>query len=97
MYEQPKTWKDWGVLLTAWLSILALGLKAIFNVDITPYVGDIISFFLLTIFIAVSSFGVWKNTYVSKKAQVQKEVLQASGLLKTDRIDVQKAYEDDGK
>lgn len=82
MYEQPKTWKDWGILLTAWLSILALGLKATFNVDITPYVGDIVSFVLLSIFVAVSAWGVWKNTYVSRKALLQKKALKAQGLIK---------------
>jgi hypothetical protein len=77
MYTQPKTWKDWGILLTAWLSILALGLKAIFNVDISQYVGDIVTFFLLTLFIVVSAIGVWKNTYVSKKAKHDREIIEA--------------------
>lgn len=82
MFKKPESWKDWGVLLMAWLSILALGVQAYFDVDITPYVGDIANFFLLTIFIAVSAAGVWKNTFVSKKAGLQKKALQAQGLLK---------------
>ncbi|MGD7021790.1 phage holin [Rossellomorea vietnamensis] len=82
MFNKPKSWKDWGVLLTAWLSILALGLNGMFQVDITPFVGDIANFFLLTIFIAVSAWGVWKNTFVSPKAKEQKKVLQEKGLIK---------------
>lgn len=98
MYEQPKTWKDWAILLSGWLSLFALGLNGIFNVDITPFASDIANFVILTIFIGVNAWSVWKNTYVSPKAQLQKKALQAQGLLKrTNRIDAQKAYEDDGK
>jgi hypothetical protein len=81
MFKKPESWKDWGVLLTAWFSILALGLKAYFNVNITPYVGDFVNFILLTIFIGISAWGVWKNTFVSKKAKEQKKVLQDKKLL----------------
>jgi hypothetical protein len=98
MYEQPKTWKDWAILLSGWLSLFALGLKGIFNVDITPFTSDIANFFILSIFIGVNGWTVWKNTYVSPNAQLQKKALQAQGLLKvTNRINAQKAYEDDGK
>lgn len=98
MYEQPKTWKDWAILLSGWLSLFALGLNGIFNVDITPFASDIANFIILTIFIGVNAWSVWKNTYVSKKAQLQKKALQAQGLLKiTNRIDAQKTYEEDGK
>lgn len=82
MYEQPKTWKDWAILLTGWLSLLGLGIKGIFEVDIIPFAGDIANFVLLTIFIAVNAWTVWKNTHVSKKAQLQKKALQAQGLMK---------------
>lgn len=82
MYEQPKTWKDWAILLSGWLSLLALGLKAVFSVDITPFASEIANFILLTIFIAVNAWTVWKNTYASKKAKQQKKVLQAQGLIK---------------
>ncbi len=82
MFNQPKTWKDWSILLTSWLSILLLGVKSIFGVDYVPFAGDIVDFVLLTIFIVVSGWGVWKNTYVSKKAGLQKKALQAQGLIK---------------
>lgn|GEM_PF-3756772 len=81
MFKEPKNWKDWGILLTAWLSILALGIKGIFNVDITPHVGDIVNFVLLTVFIAISLYGVYKNTYaVTKKAKRQDKALKQRGL-----------------
>lgn len=82
MYEQPKTWQDWAILLSGWLSLFALGLKGIFGVDITPFAGDIANFIILTIFMAVSAWAVWKNTYVSRKAQLQKKALQSQGLIK---------------
>ncbi|MGY6210010.1 hypothetical protein LIS77_07890 [Cytobacillus firmus] len=82
MYEQPKTWKDWAILLSGWLSLFALGLKAVFSVDITPFASEIANFILLTIFIAVNAWTVWKNTYASKKAKQQKKALQAQGLIK---------------
>jgi hypothetical protein len=82
MYEEPKTWKDWAILLSGWLSLLALGIKAVFNVDITPFAGDIANFVILSIFIVVNAWTVWKNTHVSKKAQLQKKALLAQGLMK---------------
>jgi hypothetical protein len=82
IFKAPETYKDWGILLSAWLSILALGLKAIFNVDISPFVGDIVDFLLLTVFILVSLWGVWKNTYVSNGAKLQKKALVAQKLIK---------------
>ncbi|MBT2661960.1 phage holin [Bacillus sp. ISL-45] len=82
MYEQPKTWKDWAILLSGWLSLLALGLKGIFNVDITPFAGDIANFVILSIFIGVNAWSVWKNTYVSRNAQLQKKALIAQGKMK---------------
>ena len=33
--------------------------------------------------LAVNLYAVWKNTYASKKAQLQKKALQAQGLMKT--------------
>lgn len=101
MFEQPKTWKDWAILLSGWLSLLAIGLKAVFEVDITPFANDIASFIILSIFIAVNAWTVWKNTYASKKAQLQKKTLQAQGLMKKDNtvkpFSASRAYEDDGK
>jgi SPP1 family holin len=32
--------------------------------------------------LAVNLYAVWKNTYASKKAQLQKKALQAQGLMK---------------
>jgi hypothetical protein len=82
MYEQPKTWKDWAILLTGWLSLLGLGIKGVFGVDIIPFAGDIANFILLSIFIAVNAWAVWKNTFASKKAKLQKKALQSQGLMK---------------
>lgn len=82
MYEQPKTWKDWAILLTGWLSLLGLGIKGIFDVNIVPFAGDIANFVLLSIFIVVNALAVWKNTYVSKKAKLQKKALVAQGKMK---------------
>jgi preprotein translocase subunit SecF len=82
MYQQPKTWKDWAILLSGWLSLVALGMKGLFDFDITPFAGDIADFVFLSIFIAVNAWTVWKNTYASKKARLQKKALQAQGLLK---------------
>ncbi|UOE54911.1 SPP1 phage holin family protein [Cytobacillus oceanisediminis] len=101
MYEQPKTWKDWAILLSGWLSLFALGLNGISNVDITPFANDIANFVILSIFIAVNAWTVWKNTYTSKKAQLQKKALQAQGLMKKDNtvkpFSSSNAFEDDGK
>jgi hypothetical protein len=36
MYEQPKSWKNWAILLIGWLSLFTLGLGGVFNVAITP-------------------------------------------------------------
>ncbi|WP_394136866.1 hypothetical protein [Cytobacillus oceanisediminis] len=82
MYEQPKTWKDWAILLSGWLSLFALGLEAVLNVDITPFANDIANFIMMTIFINVNAWTVWKNTHVSRKAQLQKKALIAQGLMK---------------
>jgi hypothetical protein len=82
MYEQPKTWKDWAILLSGWLSLFALGLESVLNVDITPFANDIANFIMLTIFITVNAWTVWKNTHVSRKAQLQKKALIALGLMK---------------
>lgn len=80
MYNKPESWKDWAILLSGWLSLLALGLKGIFGLDITPFAGDIANFVISTIFIAVNAYAVWKNTYVSKRAKEQKEALKRQGL-----------------
>jgi len=53
--------------------------------------------------VAVVSGGVmiwaaWKNNYLSKKGQAQKEVLKANGLIKSkNTFDAGQAYENDGK
>lgn len=51
--------------------------------------------------LAVNLYAVWKNTYASKKAQLQKKALQAQGLMKKENnvkpFSSSKAFEDDGK
>ncbi|MEK3821356.1 phage holin [Cytobacillus sp. FSL W8-0315] len=49
--------------------------------------------------LSVNLYAVWKNTYTSKKSQLQKKALQAQGLLKRESkvFNSTKAFKDDGK
>jgi hypothetical protein len=79
-YQKPNTWKDWGILLTAWATAIAVFLKAAFGWSLEGLVGPFVSALLLTFFFSWNVWGIWKNTYVSKKAQEQAKLLQQNKL-----------------
>jgi len=83
MYTKPQTWKDCGILLSAWGSAVAIFLTAVFGWDLEKYVGPFVAAIMMTAFLAWNLWGIWKNTYVSKQAQQLKEnALKAQGLMK---------------
>jgi hypothetical protein len=75
MFKKPETWNDWSLLLSAWAALAITYGKAAFGFEITPYVN--VDFTLLTMFVFWTAYGVWRNTYVSKKAKKEKEILEA--------------------
>lgn len=71
--------KDHAILLTGFLGALKLLLSSL-GVDIIT--DDIINAVVDLIAFGTALFAVWKNTYISSKAQEQRTVLQDKGLLK---------------
>lgn len=93
--------KDIATLLGGFLTALLFFLGTV-GITFDWFTKDSIDAFVVlvgaTIALGVNFYAVWKNTFTSKKAQLQKKALQAQGLLKIpNRIDVHKAYEEDGK
>lgn len=80
MYEKPKTWADWTKLLTAWAAAIVV-FAAAFGLDLNKYVGPAVTVIMLTVFLGWNLYGIWANTYVSKKAKEQKKVLEQKKLL----------------
>ncbi|MBD1382854.1 PTS mannose transporter subunit IID [Bacillus sp. IB182487] len=77
--------KDVFTLIGGFLTSLLLFLGTI-GVQFDWFTQDSINAFvvLLSSFVAlvVNLYAIWKNTYVSKKAQEQKKVLKNQGLIK---------------
>jgi hypothetical protein len=80
MFKKPQNWNDWSLLLSAWAALSITYAKAAFKIDITPYVN--VDFTLLTVFVFWTAYGVWRNTYVSNKAQQEKEIIEAHKIEK---------------
>lgn len=76
--------KDYATLVTGFLSALLLFLGTIgisfdwFNQESINAFGVLIT---ATIALVGAFYAIWKNTYVSKKAQEQKEHLKNKNLL----------------
>jgi SPP1 family holin len=69
--------KDYLILLAGFLGALKVFLASL-GYDVLPdatidSIVDMIGF-------GVALYAIWKNTYVSKKGKLQKEVLKRSGL-----------------
>ena len=76
--------KDYAILITGFLSALMLFLGTVgFSFEwLTP--DNIDAFGVLiaaTVPLLGSVYAIWKNTYVSKKAKEQKEVLERTNKL----------------
>ena len=76
--------KDYAILITGFLSALLLFLGTV-GLSFEWFTTESIDALGLVITAAIPLFGaiygVWKNTYVSKKAQEQKEVLERTNKL----------------
>lgn len=75
--EKPWLAKDWFILVTAFAGGLKLVLSSFLGIEV-PEEG--LDGLLDMIGSAAVFYGIWKNTYVSGKAQKQKEVLQENGM-----------------
>jgi Co/Zn/Cd efflux system component len=77
--------KDIATLLGGFLTALFLFLGAV-GISFDWFNQDSINAFvvLFSAFVAlvINVYAVWKNTYTSEKAQLQKKALQAQGLYK---------------
>lgn len=74
-----KTTQDWLTLIMAVLGALKLILAAPpFEIEIPSETLDAwANLFAL----AVTIYGIWKNTYVMRKSKMQKDVLEQTGLI----------------
>ena len=77
------TGKDYAILITGFLSALMLFLGTLgfsfewFTAESIDAVGTVI---IAAVPLFGAMYAVWKNTYVSRKAQMQKKVLEQRGL-----------------
>ena len=78
-----RTGKDFTILLSGFLTSLLFFLTTI-GVSFEWFTIKSIDAFVVligaAIALGVNFYAVWKNTYVSKKAQIQKKVLEQRGL-----------------
>ena len=77
--------KDFTTLLGGFLSALLLFLGTI-GISFDWFTQESIDAFVVligaAIALGVNAYAVWKNTYVSKKAKEQKQVLKDNDLIK---------------
>ncbi|KOP78193.1 hypothetical protein AMS60_18675 [Bacillus sp. FJAT-21945] len=77
--------KDIFTLLGGFLTAVLLFLGTI-GISFDWFTQESINAFVIMVFafvaLAINLYAIWKNTYTSKKAQLQKKVLQAQGLMK---------------
>jgi len=77
--------KDIFTLLGGFLTAVLLFLGTI-GISFDWFTQESINAFVIMIgaFVAlvINLYAIWKNTYTSKKAQLQKKALQAQGLIK---------------
>lgn len=75
--------KGLSILLSGWLFAL-MGFLATLNIQFKwlteESIHAFIIFFIATISLVVNVYAVWKNTFVSKKAQRQNEELHKKNL-----------------
>ena len=75
--------KDITILLGGFLTALLLFLGTV-GISFEWFTQESIDAFVLfigaSIALGLNLYSVWKNTYVSKKAQIQKKVLKDKGL-----------------
>lgn len=73
-----KTTSDWLTLILGFLGAIKLIMAAPpFEITIAD---ETIDGWANLIALAFTAYGLWQNTYVSKQAQRQKDVLQQTGL-----------------
>lgn len=77
--------KDIATLIGGFLTALLLFLGTV-GISFDWLTQDSIDAFVVligaAIALGINFYAVWKNTYASRKAQLQKKALQAQGLLK---------------
>lgn len=77
--------KDIFTLLGGFLTALLFFLGTV-GISFDWFTTESINAFVLVVSalvaLVVNIYAVWKNTYTSKKAQLQKKALQAQGLIK---------------
>ncbi|MGM0776901.1 MAG: phage holin [Bacillota bacterium] len=77
--------KDIATLLGGFLTALLFFLSTV-GIAFDWFTEESINAFVVLVSAAiafsVNLYAVWKNTYASKKAQLQKKALQAQGLMK---------------
>lgn len=71
--------KDYTILLAGFLGALKLLLS---SMGIDFITDDMVNASVDLVAFGVALFAVWKNTYVSKKAQIQKAELKRKNLIK---------------
>jgi SPP1 family holin len=77
--------KDIATLLGGFLTALLFFLGTI-GISFEWFTTESVNAFVLVVSaaaaLAINLYAVWKNTYTSKKAQLQKKALQSQGLIK---------------
>ena len=78
-----RTGKDTTILLSGFLTSVLFFLTTI-GISFDWFTIESIDAFVVmigaAIALGVNMYAIWKNTYVSKKAQIQKKVLEQRGL-----------------
>ena len=70
--------KDYAILITAFLGSVKIVLAS-FGIQVTQEFVEAIANLIAW---GVVGYGIWKNTYVSPKARLQKEILERNGAIK---------------
>lgn len=75
--------KGLAILLSGWLFSI-MGFLATLNIEFKwlteASINAFVTFVIATVMLFGAGFAVWKNTFVSKKAQKQNEELHKKGL-----------------
>lgn len=71
--------KDYVILLAGFLGALKLLLS---SMGIDFITDNMVNSVVDMVVFGVALFAIWRNTYVSKKSQVQRKVLEENNLIK---------------
>ena len=70
--------KDYAILIAAFLGSVKIVLSS-FGYQITEELVEAVANIIAWLIVG---YGIWKNTYVSQRSQLQKEILERNGAIK---------------